>query len=160
MVSKVQPGCRLLNRWPGKPGDEVELFWLFEQNGRTIAEHFTRFTAKYCLKTSQEQQEDNSTDNICYLEYICRPEQTLKFPIKRCLIDFNFHRPRLACFSLFLNWELFWRNNKTIIEFGFRRIWRTLQISEGVIHLAIRPRWMTPASAYFFMSYSASCNNV
>ena len=27
------------------------------------AEHFTRFPAKYCLKTSQEQQEDNSTDS-------------------------------------------------------------------------------------------------
>ena len=40
-------------------------------------EHFTHFKAKYCLKILQEQQEDNSTDNICYLEYICRPEQTL-----------------------------------------------------------------------------------
>ena len=27
MTSKVQPGCRLLNRWPRKPGDVVELFW-------------------------------------------------------------------------------------------------------------------------------------
>ena len=31
---------------------------------------------------------------------------------------------RLACFSLFLNLEQFWRNNKTIIEFGFRWIGR------------------------------------
>ena len=30
-------------------------------------------------------------------------------------------------------------NNKAIIEFGFRRIWRILQISEGVIHLGLRP---------------------
>ena len=34
------------------------------------AEHFTRFTTNYCLKT---QQEHNSTDNICYLKYICNP---------------------------------------------------------------------------------------
>ena len=47
----------------------------------------------------------------------------------------NLHRPGLACFILFLNLELFWRNDKTIIEFGFRRIWRILQIEEGVIHL-------------------------
>ena len=45
----------------------------------------------------------------------------------------NLHRPRLEFFSLFLNLQLFWRNNETIIEFGFRRIWRILQISEGII---------------------------
>ena len=28
-------------------------------------------------------------------------------------------------------------NNKAIIEFGFRRIWRILQISEGVVHLGL-----------------------
>ena len=37
----------------------------------------------------------------------------------------------------FLNWELFWMNNKAINEFGFRRIWRIEQISEGVIHSGI-----------------------
>ena len=31
------------------------------------------------------------------------------------------------------NWELFWMNNKTIIEFGFRIMWRTTEISEGII---------------------------
>ena len=50
------------------------------------AEHFTRFAAKYCLKTWQEQQEeDNTPDGNCYLKYICRLEQTfyvLTFPIK------------------------------------------------------------------------------
>ena len=34
-------------------------------------------------------------------------------------------------------------NNKAIIEFGFRRIWRILQFSEGVIHLGLRPLWIT-----------------
>ena len=55
-----------------------------------------------------------------------------KLPDKDAL---SIHRPRLACFSLFSNLELFWRNNKTIIEFGCRRIWRILQISEVVITL-------------------------
>ena len=42
--------------------------------------------------------------------------------VNSSIIDVNLHRPKLACFSLFLYLELFWRNNKTIIEFGFRRI--------------------------------------
>ena len=36
---------------------------------------------------------------------------------------------------MFLNFELFWMNYETIIEFGFRIIWRIMEISEGVIHL-------------------------
>ena len=32
-----------------------------------------------------------------------------------------------------LNEELFWMNNKTMIEFSFRIIWRIMEISEGVI---------------------------
>ena len=43
------------------------------------------------------------------------------------------------------NGEIFWMNNKAVIEFGFRRIWRILQISESVIHLGLRPRWITPS---------------
>ena len=36
--------------------------------------------------------------------------------------------------AMFLIWELFWMNNKAVNEFGYRRIWRINQISEGVIH--------------------------
>ena len=35
--------------------------------------------------------------------------------------------------AMFLNKEIFWMNDKTIIEFGFRIIWRIMGISEGVI---------------------------
>ena len=48
--------------------------------------------------------------------------------------------------AMFLYEELFWMNNKTIIEFGFRIIWRIMEISEGVIHLGLRPRRITPSS--------------
>ena len=41
--------------------------------------------------------------------------------------------------------EIFWMNNKAIIEFGFRRVWRILQISQGVIHLGLWPLWITPS---------------
>ena len=59
------------------------------------ADHFTRFTKKnqanYWLKTQQEQQEDNSTDGICYLENICRTEQPLspKLADKHALSKMN-----------------------------------------------------------------------
>ena len=55
---------------------------------------FYSFHGEILFKTFQEQQEDNSTENISYL-------------------------------------ELFWKNNKTVIEFGFRRIWRILQFGLG-----------------------------
>ena len=35
--------------------------------------------------------------------------------------------------AMFLNYELFWMNNKTITEFAFRIIWRIMEISEGLI---------------------------
>ena len=41
--------------------------------------------------------------------------------------------------------KIFWMNNKAIFEFGFRRIWRILQVSEGVIHLGLRPLQLTPS---------------
>ena len=37
--------------------------------------------------------------------------------------------------AMFLNYELFWINKKTITEFGFRIIWRVMEISEGNILL-------------------------
>ena len=47
---------------------------------------------------------------------------------------------------MFLNKELFWMNNKTIIELGFRIIWRIMEISEGVIYLGLRSRRIAPSS--------------
>ena len=32
--------------------------------------------------------------------------------------------------AMFLHYELFWMNNKTIIEFGFSIRWRIMEISE------------------------------
>ena len=37
-------------------------------------------------------------------------------------------------------------NYETIIEFGFRIIWRIMEISEGVIRLDLRPRRITLSS--------------
>ena len=46
--------------------------------------------------------------------------------------------------KLIRNEEIFWMNNKAIFEFGFRRIWKILEILKDVIHLGLRPRWITP----------------
>ena len=35
--------------------------------------------------------------------------------------------------AMFLNYQWFWMNNKTIIVFRFRIKWRTMEISEEVI---------------------------
>ena len=48
-------------------------------------------------------------------------------------------KQRAKWHNSFKNGEIFWMNNKAIIEFGFHRIWRILQISEGVIHLGLWP---------------------
>ena len=56
-----------------------------------MTEHFTCFTANYCQKTEKEKQEDKSTDGICYLEDICRPDSPLspKLPDKHVLFTFH-----------------------------------------------------------------------
>ena len=76
-------------------------------NDETDAEHFIRFTAKYCLKAAKKQQEDNSMDNICYLLL-----HDLRRPLSSNFLDKDaisvyLHQPRLTCFSLFLKLELF-----------------------------------------------------
>ena len=56
-------------------------------------------------------------------------------------------------------------HNKTIIEFGFRIIWRIMEISEGVIRLffppSFLPTWLTaPGSSTEHPSYIGSrCNS-
>ena len=44
-----------------------------------------------------------------------------------------------------------------INKFGFRRIWRIKQIEEGVIHLGLRPLWITPSSICLINPRDLSC---
>ena len=73
-----------------------------------MVEHFTCFTKKkeanYWLKTQQEQQEDNSMDDICYLENInfavlnnpLNPRLANKWDIE---LNIDGGKHVLACFS-------------------------------------------------------------
>ena len=59
---------------------------------------------------------------------------TLKTWAQGCVIQQREKWPRVKSLQVWAK-EIFWMNNKAIIiEFGFRRIWRIQQISEGVIH--------------------------
>ena len=81
---------------------------------------FYLFHNKILSKNITEQQEYNSTDNTSAIWVYLQTRadlNLLNFPI--CIIDVNLHRPRLACFRLFLNLELFWRNIKTILNSAF-----------------------------------------
>ena len=42
------------------------------------------------------------------------------------------------------NLEIFWTNDETIIEFGFRIMWRIILISEAVINLCRFAQFYTP----------------
>ena len=47
-----------------------------------------------------------------------------------------------------------------IIEFGFCRIWRILQIKEGVIHRGRRLRWITPSKIYRILNILQKPNSI
>ena len=42
-------------------------------------------------------------------------------------------------------------NDKTVIEFGLRIIWRIMEISEGVIRLGLRPRRIPPSWIFIIL---------
>ena len=39
--------------------------------------------------------------------------------------------------------EIFWMKNKRIIEFCYCTMWKSMQISQDVIHLGLQPWWIT-----------------
>ena len=53
--------------------------------------------------------------------------------LRRRIGDGNLTSIEESMFPLVLNYEILWINNKTIIAFGFRMIWRIMGISKGVI---------------------------
>ena len=86
--------------------------------------------------------------------FLRKPPQTISRyrPVSNCspwkpgdkaLLFWWAEKPRAKRRNSVKNGEIFWMNNKAIIEFGFRRIWRILQISEAVIHRGLRttPYW-------------------
>ena len=76
MTSIVQQYCKIIERLiEGRRGDEVELFWQCIHNGRTFHSYHEEEKGEQLAKNIAGEQENNSTDDICYLENICRSEQ-------------------------------------------------------------------------------------
>ena len=51
-------------------------------------------------------------------------------------------------------------NNKTIIEFGFRIIWRIMETEEGVIHRGRKPRRITPSEISIILHMIRKPNSI
>ena len=87
MTSKVQLPCRLMHCQPRRPGDEVELFWLCKQKWKTFYSFQEQELSEIIAKTCQEQQEDNSEGDICYLDLIFAELNNLKHALLKVNID-------------------------------------------------------------------------
>ena len=89
-MSKVQPKLQVIEDNQENPGMRLGCFGDEKKMAEQSAKHFTCFTVKYCLKSWQEQHEENLMDDICYLEYInfVDPNRLLspKFPNKDALL--------------------------------------------------------------------------
>ena len=48
--------------------------------------------------------------------------------VKQANEDWNLTSNRASIFKLVFKLEIFWKNNKTIIRFAFRMVWKIMQI--------------------------------
>ena len=85
----------ILNRWPRKPGDEVELFWLFEQNGwtvgRTLCSFHGEILSKNMARTAKSQLDGQHLLFGVYLQTLA-DLYLLNFPKKmryRCELNID-----------------------------------------------------------------------
>ena len=72
-------------------------------------------------------------DIIYCLSSICKKKKSVYILKPSWKISQSFEESLRGC-KLVKNLEIFWMNNKTIIEFGFR-LTRIMQISEVVFHI-------------------------
>ena len=160
MTSKVQPAANYWTVDRKKLGTRLRYFCWAEKWLRVGLEVWAKkiLPSYWMIKTERIPKVDETTSlNFWVLprgekhqkSYNCsgvrgRFTKVLSWGEKRGWTGAKLLKVKLI-FS-FKSLKIFWMNNKAIIEFGFRRIWRILQISEDVIHLGFRPRWITPSS--------------
>ena len=103
MTSMTSYWTVILNRWPRKPGDEVELFWLFEQNGGTVGRTLYSFHGEILSKNIARTARSQLDGHLLFGVYL----QTwadfclLNFPKKmryRCELNIDQGKYFLACF--------------------------------------------------------------
>ena len=159
MISKVQLCCRLLNCWPWNLGTSGVVLLVIEQNDGTVGRTFYSFHGEILFKNMTRTAWGWTAAVIWSILFadLNRPLSPKLAKEDICIIDMNLHRPRLACFRLFLNLELFWMNiikqllNSAFVEYEeFCRSWRVLSTKADNSD----PLWSTE----FFISYSALFN--
>ena len=132
-TSKVQPGCRLLKHCQKKTwgwGWVVLVVTIKWQNCRgTFYSFHGEIMSKNITRTARRQLDGEHLLFGVYLQ-TWADLNLLNFPIKM------HYRYELTLTEVSMSWLVFklgiiiiilWMNNKTIIEFGFHRIWRILQ---------------------------------
>ena len=141
MTSKVQPAAdywtidvRLLNHWKRKPGDEVESEMSEMARFRSLSEE--NIAQLLNDKDSENTKTSTKQRRLIFESYL--KEKNIRNPttaVELAAVLRKFYaEARKKDGQMYAKNSLNWMNNKAIISFCFRRIWRILQISEGVIH--------------------------
>ena len=76
-------------------------------------------------------------DVIYFLRIICKKKKLCLYPETVPQLGQSLEES-LAGGGLVKNLKIFWMNDKTIIEFGFRMMWGIMQISKDVTHLGLQ----------------------
>ena len=133
---------------------------VIDQNDGTVGRTFYSFHGKILFKNMARTAWGRTASVIWSILFadLNRPLSPKLAKEDICIIDMNLHGPRLACFRLFLNLELFWMNiikqllNSAFVGYEeFCRSWRVLSTKADNSD----PPW----SAEFFISYSSGLFN-
>ena len=139
MTSILQQNCHIIEPLAEKTWGRGWVVLVVIQNGGTFYSFYKEEIGELLAKTQHEQQEVQLHGR--YLLYLQNPLSP-KLSDKHALSKMNLTSMKVSMFQLVfkLGIQLFWMNNKTIIEFSFRIIWGVMEISDGG-----RPRRKTPS---------------
>ena len=76
-------------------------------------------------------------DVIYFLRILCKKKKLCLYPETVPKLGQSLEES-LAGAGLVKNLKIFWMNDKTIIEFGFRMMWGIMQTSKDVTHLVLQ----------------------
>ena len=142
MTSILQQNCHIIEPLAEKTWGRGWVVLVVIQNGGTFYSFYKEEIGERLAKTQHEQQEVQLHGRYLifgeYLQNLLPP----KLSDKHALSKVNLTSMKVSMFQLVfkLGIQLFWMNNKTIIEFSFRIIWGVMEISDGG-----RPRRKTPS---------------
>ena len=133
MTSKVQPKLQITEPLTVKTWGRG---WVV-----LVVRKWLTQSAKHCQNHSKKKKKTTRLTTSAIWSIFTEQNRLLspQFLDKDALSIKTLHRPREGSFSLFLDLELF---------------------SEGVIHLGLRPRWITPSSIYRILHILRKPNSI